>query len=529
LNQVGVRVLRVPPGRREAVLAALRNNPDFEFVEKDSIATPTATVNDTYYSSQWHLPKIACPTAWDITQGQASVVIAIIDSGVNLAHPDLALNLVPGRDLYWNDTDPSDDYGHGTAVAGSAAACGNNSTGVAGVAWKSCVMPLKVTASDGATSLSLLAQAVLYAADHGARVINMSFASPSSSISLQNAIDYAWSRNVVIVASAGNYANSTPQYPAACTNVVAVSSTQSNDTLASSSSYGSFVTLAAPGVTIWTTDMNGNYCAKSGTSFSSPIVAGVAALVASANPALSNAEIVDILKNTADDLGASGYDPYFGHGRINASRAVQAASGGTPPPDTTAPAVSITSPAAGATVSGTVTVNISATDDVAVTKIELYADGTLVGSSTTAPASIAWDTTSLTAGSHTLQALAYDAANNVGASSSVTVDVQNSPADTTAPTTQISSPTNGATVSGTVSVTVKSSDNVKVTRTELYIDGKRTATSNSASLTFKWNTSKISNGAHNLQSFAYDAAGNKGNSTVVTVYKGSSALPSARK
>jgi subtilisin family serine protease len=525
LRQLDVRVLRVPPGRREAVLAALQNHPDFEFVERDCIAEPTTTANDPYYSSQWHLPKISCPSAWNVTQGQENVVIAVLDSGVYLAHPDLATKLVPGYDFYNNDTDPSDEYGHGTAVAGAAAACGNNGVGVASVAWNNCIMPLKVAGSSGSTSHSLLAQAITYAADHGARVINISFASTSTTTTLQNAINYAWSKNVVIVASAGNYANSTVQYPAACANVIGVSATQSDDTLASWSSYGSFVSLAAPGVTIYTTTMDGGYAGKSGTSFSSPIVAGVAALVASVNPALSNAEIVDILKSTADDLGATGYDVYFGHGRVNAYQAVLAAGGA--PADTTAPTANITSPASGATVSGVVTVNVNATDDVGVTQVELYADGTLVGTSSAAPASIAWDTSSLPNGSHTLQALAYDAAGNVGASSSVTVNVQNTAGDTIAPVTQITSPADGATVSGTVTVRAQSSDNVQVTRTELYIDGKRYYTSYSASLTYSWNTKKFAAGPHTLQSFAYDAAGNKGSSAIVTV--NAAARPAGRK
>ena len=201
---------------------------------------------------------------------------------------------------------------------------------------------------------------------------------------------------------------------------------------------------------------------------------------------------------------------------MNANRAVQAA-GGTVAPDTTPPTASITSPAASATVSGTVTVSVKATDNVGVTKVELYADGSLVGTSSTAPASITWNTSSLTNGSHTLQARAYDAANNVGASASVTVKVQNVVADTTAPSTKITSPANGVTVSGNVSISVTSSDNVKVTRTELYIDGKSVVTSTSTSLTFKWNTANVSRGAHSLQSFAYDVAGNKGSSAVVTV------------
>jgi hypothetical protein len=278
------------------------------------------------------------------------------------------------------------------------------------------------------------------------------------------------------------------------------------------------VAVAAPGAAIWTCNKDGTYSSWSGTSFSSPVVAGVAALVASANPALSNTNIVKILKSTADDLGTAGFDVYFGYGRVNANRAVQAA-GGTAPADTP-PTASITSPAGRATVSGAVKVSVSATDNVGVTKVELYADGLLVGTSTVAPASITWDTTKLTNGSHTLQARAYDAANNVGASASVTVTVKNAVPDTTAPVTQITAPANGAKISATsVTITVKSSDNVGVKKVELHIDGKLYKSSTATSVSFGWSTKTVTAGAHKLQSFAFDAAGNKGSSAVVTVYR----------
>lgn len=420
LDKVNVRVLRVSPGRREAVFHALANNPDVEFIERDCVAVPTATANDTFYSYQWHLPRISCPSAWDVTKGQSSTVIAIIDSGVYLAHSDLATKLVPGFDFYTGDADSSDEYGHGTAVAGAAGACGNNSVGVAGVAWNNCIMPLKVTGTAGTTSHSLLAEAIIYAVDHGARVINMSFASATSTVALQSAIDYAWTNNVVIVASAGNYGSSVPQYPAACTNVVAVTAIQSNDTLATWSCYGSHVTVTAPGVTIWTTNKDGNYGAWSGTSFSSPIVAGVAALIASVNPALTSAEIVDILKNTTDDLGDAGYDDYFGHGRVNANLAVLAAKA-TLPVDTAAPVTQITSPTTGATVSGTVSVAVTSSDNAAVTRVDLYIDGKFYKTSTAASAVFTWNTKSAAKGYHTLQSFAWDEAGNKGSSAIVSV------------------------------------------------------------------------------------------------------------
>jgi subtilisin family serine protease len=202
--------------------------------------------------------------------------------------------------------------------------------------------------------------------------------------------------------------------------VVAVTATQSNDALASWSSYGPHVAVTAPGVTIWTTNRDGNYGAWSGTSFASPVVAGVAALVASVNPALTSDEIVDILKSTADDLGTAGFDEYFGYGRVNASRAVQAAQGSLPA-DTTAPVTQITSPTTGATVSGTVSIAVASSDNVGVTRVDLYIDGKFYKTSTSTSAVFSWNTKNVKRGTHTLQSFAWDAAGNMGSSAIVTV------------------------------------------------------------------------------------------------------------
>jgi len=189
-------------------------------------------------------------------------------------------------------------------------------------------LPVKVVDSSGFASYSTIALGIKYAVDHGARVINLSIAGDSASATLQNAINYAWNNNVVVVAAAGNNANTVLQYPAACEHVVAVSATEPDDSRAAFSSYGSYITLSAPGDGIWTTqrDLANPYGSWRGTSFASPIVAGVAALMASANSSLSNTQIVSLLKQTADDVGAAGYDTSFGYGRINAFRAVSAAN-----------------------------------------------------------------------------------------------------------------------------------------------------------------------------------------------------------
>lgn len=521
IPQIDVRVLQVPAANRDRVLTALKHNPNIEFAELNALAAPTATTNDPYVVNnyEWHLLKLQAFQAWDISVG-TNAVVAICDSGVDPTQPDLVGKLLPGYNFYANNTDTSDQFGHGTGVAGAAAAQGNNGIGVAGVAWNALVLPLKISAPDGSATYSAIANALTYAVDHGARVINISYGGGSSTSTLDSAANYVWTHNGVIFASAGNAGTSAPQYPAACKNVVAVSATGYDDDFQTWSSYGSDVSLCAPGIGIWTTKNDGTYNAVSGTSFSSPVAAGCAALLLGYNPQLTNAAVVQLLENNSDDLGAAGYDIYFGYGRVNAYRALLAA--GAPSVDTTPPVTSIASPASASIVSGIVNVQASASDNVGVTKIELYVDNALLNISSQVPLFYAWDTTGLANGMHTLHSLAYDSAGNTGASSDVSVDVENNVAvstDTTPPMAQISSPIPGSIVKRSQKIYTATSDNVGVVRVELYLDNALAASSTTSSPTFTLNTTKWSKGTHTLEALAYDAAGNAGASALDNVTK----------
>jgi hypothetical protein len=241
-------------------------------------------------------------------------------------------------------------------------------------------------------------------------------------------------------------------------------------------------------------------------------------LVISANPSLTATQVANVLKQSADDLGASGWDASYGSGRVNADRAVVLAGGSPPDPaDTTPPSVSITSPGAGSTVSGTISVQVAAGDNVGVSSVSLSVDGVLSGGDNTAPYSFTWNTTAAANGAHTLTATAGDGAGNT-TSTSIVVTVSNL-SDTTVPTISITSPANGGTVAGNVSVLVSAADNVGVVKVELYVDGQLKATSMSVPFTTKWNTKREARGAHTLQCKAYDAAGNVGTSTARTVYR----------
>jgi hypothetical protein len=401
-------VVEVPEQQSETILQELAQSGAFEYVERDYYAhTGSVTPNDPSYPSQWHLQQISAPAAWSVTTGSSAVVAAVIDSGVDGTHPDLSGKLVAGWNFVGNNANTSDVLGHGTAVAGTLAAASNNGIGVAGVSWNTLIMPLVVVDSSDFASYSNMAAAIQYAVDHGAKIINLSLGGPGSSSTLQNAVNYAWGKGATIFAAAMNNSNSAPQYPAACTNVVAVSATDNTDSLAGFSDYGNWITLAAPGTNILTTVQGGGYGYWMGTSFSSPIAAGVATLVLAVNPAMTNSSLVTLLERNTDDLGTAGYDTSFGWGRVNAYKAVTAAQG------TTAPATISISPLT-ATLGGGQAQQFQAAptggSNPAITWSMSPAVGTLVNGLYTAPGTVT-----------TAQTVIVSATLSSGASASATV------------------------------------------------------------------------------------------------------------
>jgi subtilisin family serine protease len=515
-------VIELPAGMDEVkTMQAMKKDRRLKYVELDMVLLPSA-VNDPNLASSWALPKIQAPTAWDSAKG-SGVTIAILDTGVDGSHPDLAANMVPGWNIYGNNSDTSDVYGHGTKVAGSAAMVGNNSTGSAGVAWDAKIMPVRISAPDGTANISIIAQGITWAADKGAKVVNVSYAVSGYS-SVQSAANYMRSKGGVVVVSAGN--NGSLVSTSANDSMLSVAATDSSDVRASWSNYGDFVDLAAPGVSIYAPTRGGGYAKVSGTSFSSPITAATAALMMSANSKLSPADIDKILKSTAADLGTGGFDKYYGYGRIDAAKAVATAksyagtgttttTGSTA--DTLAPAISITSPTAGGAVSGVVPVDVEYSDNVGVTRAEFYVNGSKVASDDTSPFAFAWDTAAYGDGSHTLVAKAYDAAGNVGTSSSVSVTLGN---DTTAPVIGSFNLTDGMTVSPTKqAISASAADNQKVAKISLEIDGKEVAVAYGGSISYSWNTRKVAKGVHAVTVRAWDTAGNTVSKTVLVYRK----------
>jgi subtilisin family serine protease len=512
IDKTRTYVADVTPGSEEATVESLRNDPNVEFAELDRVNHADGTANDPMYGSEWPLAKIGAPTAWDYSTG-AGITIAILDTGVDGTHPDLAAKMVPGWNFYSNNSDTSDVNGHGTTVAGAAAAATNNSIGVASVAGGAKIMPVRIADPNAYASWSTVAQGITYAADHGARVVNLSYGGASGSSTIQQAASYLRAKGGVLFVAAGN--TGAVDNTAPTDLIMVVAATLQDDTHASWSTYGSFVDISAPGYNIVSTARGGQYWYCWGTSLATPIVAGTAALILSKRPDFTAAQVDATLKASATDLGASGADPYFGAGRVNAAAAVQRAMA-TPAADTTKPTAVIAAPTGGA-VAGTITVTANATDNVGVTRVELRANGALVGSDTAAPYQFAWNTTSVANGSVQLTATAYDAAGNAGVSAPVTVTVSNAAlADTTPPTVSIASPT-GGTVSSTITVSVNATDNVGVTRVDLLGNGVLLGTTNVAPYNFSWNSTTVANGSVTFTARAYDAAGNSKLSSGVTV------------
>lgn len=524
LSQINVHIVSVPAQTEIAVANALSKNKHISFAEIDAVVQPTLNLNDPQMSSAWQIPKINAPEAWEYSSG-VGVLVADCDTGVDSDHPDLQGNLESS--LGWNTASNNnlweDINGHGTATTGVMAAVGNNNTGAAGVAYKTKVIPVRVSdLTDGSASVSALASCVTYAADKGARGANLSYSGMCSSSTIFNAAAYMRNKTGgIVVASAGNSSgliNANDN-----TNITCVAATDSLDRRASFSSYGNYVDVAAPGVSTYVTTRGGGYGLVSGTSFSSPITLGVYALMMQVNPNLSPSQLDQILFTNALDLGTAGKDIYFGHGRVNAEAAVISALNYTAN-DTQPPTLSFVNPAQGSNVYGTMNVNLAATDNIGVKSVTLTVNNIKYEDST-APYEFSIDTTGFQDGPLKLNSSATDEAGNV-AQTSIDVNVFSASADNTPPTVAFSNPTNGAAVKGNVNVSVSAADNSKLSKVELMIDGRIVSTlitaNPSSVLTYSWNAcssrSKCT-GTSTLKATAYDAAQNPSSATIVVTKK----------
>jgi subtilisin family serine protease len=419
--------------------------PDYEITAAD------LAPSDPSWGRLWGMDKIGMPRAWDADTGSKEIVVGVLDSGVDYRHEDLAGQMwvnpreIPGNgvdddnngwrdDVYGadcknNDGDPMDDNNHGTHVAGTIGAAANNGKGVAGVNWQIGIMALKFLGSDGSGYTSDAVQCIDYAIANGAHLTNNSWGGGGFSTSLRDAIARAAADNQLFVAAAGNSgkdADSSPHYPSSydLDNIVSVAASDSNDALASFSNYGdTSVDLAAPGVGIYST-VRGGYASYNGTSMATPHVAGAAALLLSEYTALKGdyrGLRTRIFDNVTRVPALSG--KVVTGGRLDVATAM-----GPVDPDPTVdepPLVAITSPGSGSTVSGTVTVTASASDDNGVTQVEFLEGGVPIGTDTNSADgwSVQW-TAPTVAGTYELSAIATDSGGNVATSQPIQVVVQ---------------------------------------------------------------------------------------------------------
>jgi subtilisin family serine protease len=318
-------VVRVPEGMSEADLAGvLMATGDYEFVMPNWTVFPLATVpNDPQFGQSWQHTRLQSTLAWDINRGSSDVIVAICDTGILLNHQDLAAALVSGynsanRVTQANGGLVNDINGHGTFCAGLAGAIGNNAVGVTGVGWNFRLMPVRVTNNTGGgASFFALTDGARWAANNGAKIINVSY-SGADSVSNTTARDIKNAGGLLFWASG----NDNAFFGGIVPDMVIVGSTTSSDTRSSFSNYGPGLGVTAPGSSVRSTRSNGGYGNGSGTSYASPIAAGVGGLIFSTNPALSPDDVQDVLYRSADDLGTPGFDNFFGHGRVNSFNAV---------------------------------------------------------------------------------------------------------------------------------------------------------------------------------------------------------------
>lgn len=485
----------------EPVINALRANPNVTYVEHDG------TVKATQETLPWGVDRIDAELVHPANKG-TGIKVSIIDTGIDWNHPDLDANYKGGYDFVNDDTDPMDDNGHGTHCAGIIAA-EDSDIGVIGVAPEAYLYAVKVLDQTGSGYVSDVVAGIQWSIDNGMQISSMSLGTNTDYQTLHDACDAAYAANIIVAAAAGNDGNKwatgdNVDYPARYDSVIAVAATDQNDKRAvwrafTASSTGPAVELAAPGDEIYSTYWDDTYATKSGTSMACPHVTGTAALVWASYPNYSNVQVRQRLCDMAEDLGDTGRDSEFGYGLVDTAAAAA-------PPADAPPVVDIVSPADGATLSGSVSIQVSASDDKGVDGVEYKIDTGSYQPMTYNPITLyweaTWDSTAVVDGSHTIIARATD---TIGQTStdSITVNVDNVD---NPPTVEIISPTDGATVSGAITVKASTSDDKGVSKVDFYIDDVLLATDDTSPYECSWDTTTAGDGSHSIKATATDTA-----------------------
>lgn len=323
LEKIGVKVLNVPASQFYDIRKELKKDSGVMFAEPDGVVSVLDLFpNDPGFGSQYGLLNIHAPQGWQVSTGSQWVTIAVVDSGVDGTHSDLVMKILPGFDFVEGDAFPQDEYGHGTYIAGIAAASTNNGNGVSGVSWGAQILPVRVLDASGNGTYADLAAGIIWAADHGAQIINLSLGGITPNSTLERAVNYAVARGVLMVAASGNDGAGNLRYPANYAPVLSVGSVNSINQRSAFSSYGSGLDVVAPGEDIYSTNPGGGYGYRSGTSMSAPYVSGLAAILWGI-PGYGRANTVSgVIRNTARDLGDPGWDVEYGYGIIQMDTAL---------------------------------------------------------------------------------------------------------------------------------------------------------------------------------------------------------------
>lgn len=518
LSDIELTVLQVPPDELAQIAAELASSDLIEGIHRNYIFQAQQSANDPMFPLQHHLAQVDIAEAWNLTTGSQEIVIAIVDTGVQPDHPDLAERIVGG----WNVLDGSADYadvaGHGTQVAGVVAAVSNNGIGVTGVTWDSPILAVRVSDDDGFSTSRDIAAGILWAVGRGAKVINVSFAPLWSNTIVRSAARQAFNRGALVVVSAGNGGGLTRSR--GYREALFVGAVDEGGELASFSDRGPFVDIVAPGTSIRTTSMGSTYRRPSGTSFAAPIVAGAAALAWSANPDLRPVTIVNALIDAAVDLGPRFKDDSYGHGLVDVGAAVGAASRTAFVPDVSPPTVQIIHPEEGASLSGRSIVAVVAQDLWGVADVVMSVDGVPLATDTRPPYRFVLAADAMGSGDHELSFVATDLAGNASAPATVTVHVAGSrrtgqgslpeTGDTGLPV-DFESPVSGTLVTEDTPISATVSAEAGLAFVEWLIDGVPvfvTPVSGSSSLvTYMWRIAGVEPGNHTITLVVTDARG----------------------
>jgi subtilisin family serine protease len=477
----GALTVDVPADQVSSATEVLRADPAVKYVEVDHLAH--ASTVDPDFDSQWGITKTGVDNAWASVRG-SGVTVAVVDTGVK-PMPDLAGRLLPGYDFVNGDSDPGDDSGHGTMTAGVIAAAGDNGIGIAGICWLCRILPVKVLDAGGSGSYSAIAEGIRYAADRGADIINLSLGGTSDSQLLRDAVTYAVGKGALVIAAAGNDGNATPHFPAAIPAVLAVGASTAGDARYPWSNYGSWVDIAAPGCNPaqGTNGLVSQFC---GTSSATPVVAGIAALLAGTAPTPNPATIRAALTSSAVPL--AGNWVAAASGRIDADAALDALP------------FWVTGVRSGAYVGDGVTVTPHVGAGAGITRVTAALDGVAVDTATAAPWTLGVDTSNLT-GTATITVTAYAGGTQRSVATFPVI------ADHARPVVAFRSPGRSALTRSIVSVTATASDDVALSRVQLLAGSKVLGTDTAAPYAFRWQSAP-QNGAVTLTLRAYDRAGN---------------------